>query len=153
MRKLPEKFPEKTLDYGSAVRRLRQERGMTSEALAGAAGVSPSYLSEVERGLKRPSTDVLAKLARAFGMLPSQLLEHVEALTARPKMVAQSFAPPRMRQERVGNRGTIYSPTESAVSADRNRVIQMLLTIAHDLDDEDLRVLLDLARRLLNGTR
>jgi transcriptional regulator with XRE-family HTH domain len=145
---LPEKFPEKTLDYGSAVRRLRQERGMTSEALAGAAQVSPSYLSEVERGLKRPSTDVLAKLARAFGMLPSQLLEYVESLTVGPQVIAQSLEPPRVRQEWSG-KGAIHSPTERALPRARNRGIQMLWTTAQDLTDEDLRMLLDLARHLL----
>jgi transcriptional regulator with XRE-family HTH domain len=150
---LPEKFPEKTLDYGSAVRRLRQERGMTSEALAGAAEVSPSYLSEVERGLKRPSTDVLAKLAGAFGMLPSQLLEHVEMLTAGPQVVAQAFEPPRVRQERAGKRGITYSSTDSALPRDKDRLVQLLLTTAQDLTGEDLRMLLDLARHLVKRGR
>lgn len=146
---MPEKFPEKTLDYGSAVRRLRQDRGMTSEALAGAADVSPSYLSEVERGLKRPSTDVLAKLARAFGMLPSQLLERVETMTAGPQMAAQSFEPPRIRLERASNMGIIHSPAETALPGAKSRVIRSLLTVAQDLTDEDLSMLLDLARHLL----
>ncbi|HEV8352922.1 MAG TPA: helix-turn-helix transcriptional regulator, partial [bacterium] len=69
---------EGNLDYGRAVRSIREERGMTLEALAEAAGVSASYLSEVERGLKRPSTDVVAKIADAFGMLPSEFLVFVE---------------------------------------------------------------------------
>jgi transcriptional regulator with XRE-family HTH domain len=121
---LPEKFPERILDYGSAVRRLRQERDMTSEALAGAAQVSPSYLSEVERGLKRPSMDVLAKLARAFGMLPSQLLEHVETLTAGPQMVAQSLEPPRARQERARTRAELDFPKERASSGAKSQILQ-----------------------------
>jgi transcriptional regulator with XRE-family HTH domain len=146
---LSEKFPERTLNYGSAVQRLRQERGMTSEALARAAEVSPSYLSEVERGLKRPSTDVLAKLARACGMRPSQLLEYVESLAACPQVVAQSLEPPRVRQEWASNKGVMHSPTESALPGAKNRAIQMLVTTVQDLANDDLRVLLDLARHLL----
>ena len=48
------------LDYGTAIERLRERKGLSREDLAWTSGVSYSYLSEVERGLKRPSTDVLA---------------------------------------------------------------------------------------------
>jgi transcriptional regulator with XRE-family HTH domain len=150
---LPEKFPEKTLDYGSAVRRLRQERGMTSEALAGAAQVSPSYLSEVERGLKRPSTDVLAKLAKAFGMLPSQLLEHVETMTAGPQMLAQSFEPPRIRQERARIRAELDFPVKGPFPRATSQNLRRLLAVAQNLNDDDLTALLDLARHLLKKSK
>jgi len=41
------------------------------------------YLSEVERGLKWPSTDVLARLATALNMLPSDLLRYVEEVSGK----------------------------------------------------------------------
>ena len=59
------------LDYGTAIERLRERKGLSREDLARGSGVSYSYLSEVERGLKRPSTDVLARLATALNMLPA----------------------------------------------------------------------------------
>ncbi|MCX8071773.1 MAG: helix-turn-helix domain-containing protein [Candidatus Binatia bacterium] len=74
---------EDHLDYATAIKRLREERGMTRQDLALKSGVSYSYLSEVERGAKRPSGDVLAKLAAAMGMLPSDLLRRVEELPRR----------------------------------------------------------------------
>src|SRR3970040_1549762 len=73
------------LDYGTAIERLRERKGLSREDLARASGVSYSYLSEVERGLKRPSTDVLARLAMALDMLPSDLLPYVEEGSASPR--------------------------------------------------------------------
>ena len=71
------------LDYGTAIERLRERKGLSREDLARASWVSYSYLSEVERGLKRPSTDVLARLATALDMLPSDLLRYVEEVSAK----------------------------------------------------------------------
>src|SRR5919199_5559663 len=49
-------------------RELRAERGARGERIADVArraGVSPQYLSEVERGRKDPSSEILAALAGA----------------------------------------------------------------------------------------
>jgi transcriptional regulator with XRE-family HTH domain len=40
---------------------------------AGRAGVSPQYLSEVERGLKDPSSELLAAITGALGMRPVEI--------------------------------------------------------------------------------
>lgn len=50
------------------VRVWRAHRGLTREALASAAGVSPSYLSEIEARRKPGSFIALAKLAGALGV-------------------------------------------------------------------------------------
>lgn len=67
------------LDYAAAVQQLRLQRGLSRHELAERSGVSYSYLCEVERGAKRPSADVLAKLAEALGMKPSELVSFAEA--------------------------------------------------------------------------
>lgn len=53
---------------GPAVRRLRRERGMTLDALADAAKISPSHLSRLERSQTLPSFPVLAKISDALGV-------------------------------------------------------------------------------------
>lgn len=126
---------------------------MTSEALAVAAEVSPSYLSEVERGLKRPSTDVLAKLAGAFGMLPSQLLEFVEGATTGPKLAALSLALPQASQGQARHSAELSLPVVRAFPGGRSQNIQRLLAIAQNLNSDDLTALLDLARHLLKKTK
>lgn len=48
------------------IRVWRAHRGMTREALAAAAGVAPSYLSEIETRRKPGSFNAIAKLAAAL---------------------------------------------------------------------------------------
>jgi transcriptional regulator with XRE-family HTH domain len=51
---------------GSRLRALRAERGETLAETAERAGLSPQYLSEVERGRKEPSSEMIAALAGAL---------------------------------------------------------------------------------------
>jgi hypothetical protein len=45
--------------YGRLLRGLRTRQGRTLAEVAARAGISVAYLSEVERGLKEPSSEVL----------------------------------------------------------------------------------------------
>jgi transcriptional regulator with XRE-family HTH domain len=51
---------------GDRLRRLRHERGERLADTAERAGVSPQYLSEMERGLKEPSSEMIAAVAGAL---------------------------------------------------------------------------------------
>ncbi|SCE81864.1 Helix-turn-helix domain-containing protein [Micromonospora coriariae] len=59
---------------GGVLRRHRQRQGRTLRDLAQSAGVSVPYLSEVERGRKEASSEVLAAICRALGISLSDLL-------------------------------------------------------------------------------
>ncbi|MFF9198353.1 helix-turn-helix domain-containing protein [Streptomyces sp. NPDC014779] len=59
---------------GPRLRRLRRERGLTLEALAGTTGISVSTLSRVESGIRRPTLDLLIPLARAHRVALDQLV-------------------------------------------------------------------------------
>jgi len=50
------------------VRVWREHRGMSRRALAGRAGISAAWLSQIETGRKPGSFDAMAKLARALGV-------------------------------------------------------------------------------------
>jgi transcriptional regulator with XRE-family HTH domain len=63
---------------GSVFRRLRRERGITLRELAESAQVSVPYLSEIERGRKEPSSEILASICRAFGLDLADLLDEVQ---------------------------------------------------------------------------
>jgi transcriptional regulator with XRE-family HTH domain len=52
---------------GSRMRALRTERDETLAQTAERAGISPQYLSEIERGRKEPSSEMIAALAGALG--------------------------------------------------------------------------------------
>ncbi|CEA09375.1 Transcriptional regulator ClgR [Arthrobacter saudimassiliensis] len=53
---------------GELLRRLRHERGRTLGEVAERAGISPQYLSEIERGRKEPSSEMIAAVAGALGI-------------------------------------------------------------------------------------
>src|SRR4051794_23724998 len=57
---------------GARLRHLRRRRALTLVEVAARAGISPQYLSEVERGRKDPSSEVLAAIT---GALDEQLVE------------------------------------------------------------------------------
>jgi transcriptional regulator with XRE-family HTH domain len=53
---------------GQCLRRTRLDQGKTLREVAEAAGVSIGHLSEVERGRKEPSSEVLAAICNALGL-------------------------------------------------------------------------------------
>lgn len=68
-------------ELGAALRRHREEQRRTLRAVAADAGVSLGYLSEVERGVKEASSELLAAICRALGVrLPTLLVEVADAL-------------------------------------------------------------------------
>lgn len=53
---------------GRALRQVRLAAGLRLVDVAERSGVSPQYLSEVERGLKDPSSEILAAVSGALGL-------------------------------------------------------------------------------------
>src|SRR5512142_2151795 len=62
---------------GRRLRALRQEQQETLAETAARAGISPQYLSEIERGRKEPSSEMIAALAGALGTTLTTLTEQV----------------------------------------------------------------------------
>ena len=52
-------------DLGEYIREQRRQAELSLRKLADLAQVSDPYLSQIERGLKRPSADILQQIARA----------------------------------------------------------------------------------------
>jgi hypothetical protein len=72
----------------SVGRELREERLASGKRLidvAREAGVSPQYLSEVERGLKDPSSELLAAIAGALGLSVGEIATRVASTTISPQ--------------------------------------------------------------------
>jgi len=57
------------------IKKYHEELGLTQEQLSELAGISPDYLSEIERGKKLPSMKRFFKIAKALNLLPYQLLK------------------------------------------------------------------------------
>jgi transcriptional regulator with XRE-family HTH domain len=64
--KLSAKVSTAASDIGSFIRDLREGAQVSVRQLAERSGVSNPYLSQVERGLRKPSADVLSQIAKAL---------------------------------------------------------------------------------------
>ncbi|WP_244971399.1 helix-turn-helix domain-containing protein [Paramicrobacterium chengjingii] len=69
-------------ELGERLREHRSRRGEKLIETAKAAGVSPQYLSEVERGRKEPSSEMIAAIA---GALETSLIELAGEVAAGPQ--------------------------------------------------------------------
>ena len=68
---------------GARVRELRHERGLTLKALGHQAGLSHPFLSQLERGLARPSVGSVERIARALDVPVSALWTAPRRVTVR----------------------------------------------------------------------
>jgi DNA-binding XRE family transcriptional regulator len=75
---------------GQRLRALRLGQQETLSQTAGRAGVSPQYLSEIERGRKEPSSEMIAALAGALGTTLTGLTEQVAGELRRQQGAAAS---------------------------------------------------------------
>ena len=61
--------------FATNLRRLRNEKGISQDDLAYEAGVSRSYLSQLEKGAFYASLKIVGKLAEALDAEPAELLK------------------------------------------------------------------------------
>ena len=118
-------------DYiGQTVRRLRLDREYTLQALADESGVSKSYLGDIEKGRKNPTTDVLESIAEALGVEPRKLLYHAALDEADPFLGSEQLT------------------LEADVEADFE--MREITQLTNRLRPADRRLVLELMRRLVH---
>jgi transcriptional regulator with XRE-family HTH domain len=69
---------------GAYIREQREQAKISMRQLAQAAGVSNPYLSQVERGLRRPSADILQQIAKGLRISAEALYVQAGILDDRP---------------------------------------------------------------------
>ena len=67
---------------GDVLRARRMQRGMTLREVSAEARVSLGYISEIERGQKEASSELLASLCAALDVPLSEVLQDVSSLVA-----------------------------------------------------------------------
>jgi transcriptional regulator with XRE-family HTH domain len=65
-----------TIAFGERVRKLRDERGWSQEALAEKAGIHRTYIGGIERGLRNVALVNIERIAKAFDLSLSKLFEY-----------------------------------------------------------------------------
>jgi len=72
---------------GAALRRIRLDAGRTLREVSRDANISMPYLSEIERGRKEPSSEILAGICAALGLTLLDLLNEVSFETQLAEVV------------------------------------------------------------------
>ena len=90
-------------ELGDVLREERQHQGRTLREVSSSASVSLGYLSEVERGEKEASSELLGSICGALGVPLSVVLRevstrvaHTEAITAPVTLPVGAAAPARL---------------------------------------------------------
>ena len=106
-------------ELGDELRRLRLRQGRTLREVSAAARVSLGYLSEVERGQKEASSELLAAICSALDVPLSTLLDGVvegvrtveeataPAVAPAPLSVAPAVAPSVARKRRTAHDASV----------------------------------------------
>ena len=71
-------------DIGAYIRSQREHAKVSLRQLARTAGVSNPYLSQIERGLRTPSAEILQQIARALRISAEALYVRAGILDQRP---------------------------------------------------------------------
>jgi transcriptional regulator with XRE-family HTH domain len=91
-------------DIGSFIKAQREAAQVSIRQLADKAGVSNPYLSQIERGLRKPSADVLNQLAKALRVsaevlyVKAGMLEPGEPNAVRDAIVTDTAISERQKQ-------------------------------------------------------
>ena len=67
-------------ELGEFIRDQRERSAMSLRKLAETAGISNPYLSQIERGLRKPSAEILKSIARALSISAESLYERAGLL-------------------------------------------------------------------------
>lgn len=91
---------------GEFIREQREQAQVSLRQLARLAGVSNPYLSQIERGLRKPSADILQQIAKGLRISAEQLYLQAGFLETRagdPEIVAAILSDPVLgeRQKQV----------------------------------------------------
>lgn len=68
---------ERCAFFGISIKKLREQKKITQEALAEIADIHTSYIGQIERGLRYPSLKVLFRIADALNVKPADLLRDI----------------------------------------------------------------------------
>lgn len=86
--------------FGQVLADRRRKAGLTQETLAFRCDLHPTYVSQLERGIKSPTVRVLCLLADALDMRPSALLAVAERRASKEQAPASRTEPTPERKQR-----------------------------------------------------
>lgn len=62
--------------FGKNVKALRKVKGLSQEAFGFEADIHRTYISDIERGFRNPSLEMIEKIAKSLGVTPGELIDY-----------------------------------------------------------------------------
>lgn len=108
------------LELGKRIRQLRTDKNLTAKVLAKEAGISASYLSEVEQGVSAISSEKLLGIAQQLGVSVNYLLEGDLQSQSRNLAVPAAVQIPASLSQAAKELNLSFSETERILVARQN---------------------------------
>jgi transcriptional regulator with XRE-family HTH domain len=89
-------------DLGSFIRDQRRKARLSLRSLSDRAGISNPYLSQIERGLRKPSAEILQQIAKALSVSAETL--YVQAGILEPRSERQDVEQEILRDATLNDR-------------------------------------------------
>jgi transcriptional regulator with XRE-family HTH domain len=116
-------FESRLADLGSFIRDQRRHARLSLRKLSEAAGISNPYLSQIERGLRKPSAEILQAIARGLRISAETLYERAGLLDASATdsadLVASIVRDPTITERQKDALISIYRSFQSETAAQR----------------------------------
>ena len=99
---MPKQLPDHWRDLGAFIREQRSTARLSLRRLSELAGISNPYLSQIERGLRRPSAEILQQIAKALRISAETLYVQAGILepgTGETDLAREILADPHLNEE------------------------------------------------------
>lgn len=113
-------------DIGGFIRQQRERTNLSLRKLADRAGISNPYLSQIERGIRKPSAEILKRLSRALEI-------SAESLYTRAGLIDEGSAIPTVVQAVEADR--TLSPRQKQVLLDLYRALTEASGVTEEPED------------------
>jgi len=119
---MPRNPADRLHDVGEFIRQQRENAQQSIRDLARSAGVSNPYLSQIERGIRKPSAEILQQIARALEISAESLYVRAGILDGTPP-AASSVPEAIMNDEKLSaeQRQSLLSVYRTFVSANEQQ--------------------------------
>ena len=102
MDEVVKEFPDRWRDLGAFIREQRSTARLSLRRLSELAGISNPYLSQIERGLRRPSAEILQQIAKALRISAETLYVQagiLEPTDGAPDLPREILADPHLNED------------------------------------------------------
>ena len=117
---MAKQLPDRWHDLGGFIREQRNGARLSLRRLAELAGVSNPYLSQIERGLRRPSAEILQQIAKALRISAETLYVQAGILEPTPT---------------DGDLGPHILADEHLTQEQKQALVRIYLSFRHENDD------------------